>query len=217
MPRVLTTSATADDAEPIRYRVAMPAPEDHEYEVEMQVPALPGRDEVDLVFPAWAPGSYMVRDFVRHVYRLTITDAAGRALPRERIDKQRWRVAARGRAFRVRYRVFAFEASVRTSFLDASHGYWNGTSLFFFVDGQLGRPCTVAVTPPAGRRWRVTTALPPVPGARLTFAAAGYDELADSPFEVGTHEVHAFRVGRTAFELALYGRTNADPAALVRP
>jgi predicted metalloprotease with PDZ domain len=208
---VLTTPAAA----PITYRVSMPRPADHEYEVRMDVPALRGREVADLVFPAWAPGSYLVRDFVRHVYRLTITDARGRGLPARRVDKGRWRVRTGGRPFTVRYRVFAFEQSVRTSFLDDSHAYWNGTSLFFFVEGELARPCRVTVAPPPRSRWHVDTALAPVRGAPLTFAAADFDELGDSPFEVGTHARHQFRVGRTRFELALYGRTNADPKRLV--
>src|SRR5205085_409899 len=99
---------------PIEYRVAMPEPATHEFEVEMRVPPLPARDVVEIVFPAWAPGSYLVRDFVRHVFQLMVTDTRGRALPRERLDKQRWRIRAGGRPFVVRYRVFAFEASVRT-------------------------------------------------------------------------------------------------------
>jgi predicted metalloprotease with PDZ domain len=192
----------------------MPDPSDHEYEVQMDVPALPGNHLAEVVFPAWAPGSYMVRDFARHIYRLMITDVDGRPLGHERLDKQRWRVTTHGRPFRLRYRVFAFEASVRTSFLDASHGYWNGTSLFFFVDGATSHPCRVTVVPPPGSGWRVSTALPPVRGARLTFAAPDFDTLCDSPFEVGQHALHAFSVGRTRFEMALYGRTNADPARL---
>ncbi|HEY4395392.1 MAG TPA: PDZ domain-containing protein [Polyangia bacterium] len=210
----------AATASPIAYRVSMPHPASHEYEVEMQVPALVGRDEVTIVFPAWAPGSYMVRDFVRHLTGLTVTDGAGHALPPARVarlDKQRWRVRTGGHAFRVRYRIFAFEATVRTSFLDDSHAYWNGTSLFFFVEGELDRPAEVTVELP-DPRWRVATALPAVKGRRQsstqTYAAADYDELADSPFEIGTHALHAFTVGRTRFELALYGRTNADPARL---
>src|SRR6478609_4706237 len=87
MPSLLTT-VTA----PIVYRVSMPEPEHHEFEIQMDVPALPDGHVVEVVFPAWAPGSYMVRDFVRHVYRLTFTGAGGRSLEHERIDKQRWRV-----------------------------------------------------------------------------------------------------------------------------
>lgn len=209
--------AAAPSSSPVVYRVAMPAPASHEYEVEMRVPTLPGRDEVEIVFPAWAPGSYMIRDFVRHVTGLRVTDDRGHRLPPgsvSRVDKQRWRVASGGRPFRVQYRVFAFEATVRTSFLDDSHAYWNGTSLFFFVDGQQSRPCQVEVTLP-DPRWRIATALPPVRGRRNAFAAADFDELCDSPFEIGTHRVRTFAVGRTRFELALYGRTNADVDRLV--
>src|SRR5881394_1207726 len=152
MPAGVTTQR------PIEYRVAMPEPATHEFEVEMRVPPLRGRDSVEIVFPTWAPGSYLVRDFVRHVFRLTVTDGNGRPLARERLDKQRWRIHTGGRPFAVRYRVFAFEASVRTSFLDDSHGYWNGTSLFFHVAGELERPCRVTVVPPPGAGWRIATA-----------------------------------------------------------
>lgn len=217
--------------EPVAYVVRMPDPRSHEYEIELRVPALPDRAAPEIVFPAWAPGSYMIRDFSRHIYGLTVTDASGRALAAERIDKQRWRIPSGGRAFVVRYRVFAFEVTVRTSFLDTSHAYWNGTSLFFFVDGETTRPCTVTVHPPRG--WRIATALAPSPAASQArrkaaapgrtsraggpsrFQATSYDELVDSPFEIGTHESYTFRVGGVTFELALYGRTNADRGRLV--
>jgi predicted metalloprotease with PDZ domain len=189
-------------------------PGSHEFEVEIDVPALPDRATADVVFPAWAPGSYLVRDFVRHVYRLSITDERGRPLPSERLDKQRWRISSGGRPFRVRYRVFAFEQSVRTSFLDRSHAYWNGTSLFFFVDGELDRPCELAVAGPPRTRWHVDTALPPIPGRPDHFRAEGFDELVDSPFEVGDHARSTFRAGGVRFDVALFGRTNADPARL---
>ena len=61
----------------------------------------------------------------------------------------------------------------------------------------------------------MATALPPVAGARNSYAAADFDDLVDRPFEIGTHETRAFKVGRTRFELALYGRCNADAARLV--
>ena len=219
-------TTTSDPGEPIGYRTSMPDPKSHEYHVEMVVPALPDQMTATIVFPAWAPGSYMIRDFARHIYGLQITDPRGRPLGHQRLDKQRWAVTTGGRAFVVKYRVFAFETSVRTSFLDDSHGYWNGTSLFFAVDGATGRPCRVEVLAPLG--WQVSTALPPGPGAKTgdkagsgagtrsssTFLAAGYDELVDSPFEVGTHQVSKFRVDETSFELALYGRTNADRGRL---
>jgi len=211
----------------------MPQPMSHEYEVELQIPALPDHPAIEIGFPAWAPGSYMIRDFVRHVYRLTITDGAGKPLPHVRLDKQRWSVEADGGALIVRYRVFAFESTVRTSFLDDSHAYFNGTSLFFQVLGEPERPCRLEILPPAG--WHVSTALPPAPAPRaagtfsraarrrgprssapVAFAASDFDDLVDAPVEIGTHVVHTFRVDGCRFELALYGRTNASAERLLR-
>jgi predicted metalloprotease with PDZ domain len=198
---------------PIRYRVAMPEPQSHEFHITMEIPAFPGRDSIDVVFPAWAPGSYLVRDFSRHIYDLEMRDRAGKAIPCERIDKQRWRLRPDGRPVVVRYRVFAFEISVRTSFLDDSHAFLNGTSLFFFVEGEIARLCVVTIDPPTG--WRISTALPAQRGQRHAFRARDYDELVDSPVEVGTHPLLDFRVDGTRFEIALHGHTNADLARIL--
>ena len=107
---------------------------------------------------------------------------------------------------------------MRTSFLDDSHAYWNGTSLFFFVEGELDRPCRGR---PSRRRrargWRVATALPADARARASPTPPPTStSCVDSPFEVGharAARLHAS--GGTQFELALYGRTNADAARLV--
>jgi len=192
---------------PIRYRVAMPEPQQHELHITMEIPALPERPSLDIVLPVWAPGSYMVRDFSRHIYDLEVM-AGSRRLTLERMDKSRWRLPTGGRAVTVRYRVFAFEVSVRTSFFDEDRAFWNGTSLFFFADGETDRACVVDVEPPAG--WSITTALPAPRGPSGGFHAKSYDELVDSPFEIGRHELHAFRVGGTRFEVALQGPCNVD-------
>ena len=198
---------------PIRYRVAMSDPTSHELEVTMEIPALPERSMIRFGMPAWAPGSYMVRDFARHVYDLQATDLRGKPLPLDRLDKQRWEVASGGAPVRIRYRVFAFEESVRTSFFDDRHAYWNGTSLFFYVEDEWLRPSLVEVIPRRG--WQVSTALAPVKGAAASYLATSYDQLADSPFEVGTHQVHGFRAAGARFEVAIFGRTNAEVPRLL--
>jgi len=106
----------------------MPEPHSHEFHVTLDVPALPDHPVLNLVFPAWTPGSYMVRDFSRHIYDLKMR-SKGHALPCERLDKLRWRVASNGRPIQVSYRVFAFDQSVRTSFLDQDRAFLIGTSL----------------------------------------------------------------------------------------
>jgi predicted metalloprotease with PDZ domain len=200
--------------QPIRYHVAMPEPQSHEFHITMEIPALPERQSIDLVFPVWAPGSYLVRDFSRHIYELDIKHPGGRPkVDCQRIDKSRWRIKTDGRAVTLRYRVFAFEISVRTSFLDDSRAFLNGTSLFFLVEGETARPCVLRIEPARG--WAVSTALPSLLGRAHAFRASDYDELVDSPVEVGTHERLDFRVGGTRFDVALQGRTNLDRRRMV--
>ena len=197
---------------PIHYRVAMPEPHSHEFHVRMEIPAQADRDSLEIAFPVWAPGSYLVRDFSRHVYDLQIS-VDDRPAVCERIDKSRWRLQTKGRPVTVRYRVFAFEISVRTSFLDDRRAFLNGTSLFFFVDGELGRPCELEIEPPEG--WRITTALPAGRGRPNTYRASSYDELVDAPVEIGRHDVLEFRVGTTGFAIAWQGPSNVDRRRLL--
>lgn len=200
--------------QPIRYHVAMPEPQSHELHVTMEIPAIPDRERIDVMFPVWAPGSYLVRDFSRHVYDLEVKDPSGRRrLPCERIDKSRWRITTGGQGVRLHYRVFAFEISVRTSYLDDARAFINGTSVFFLVDGEVARPCTLAIAAPEG--WKISTALPSRPGRSHEFRARDYDELVDSPVEIGTHERFGFRLRGARFEVALQGRTNIDRRRLL--
>lgn len=198
----------------MRYRVSMPEPHGHLFHVELRVER-PG-EALTVGLPVWTPGSYLVREYARHLEGLTAEDGAGRPLAVERLDKHRFRVAAGGVAEAVlRYRVYAHELTVRTCHLDGSHGYFNGAALLLYAEGRTREEHLLEVAPPAG--WRVATALDRAPGGRDPFdAAAGegpwrfvardYDALVDAPVEVGTHALAAFEAGGRPHALAVWGR-----------
>lgn len=205
----------------LTYTISMTRPHTHLYEVTLEVRAAEG-PAVDVALPAWTPGSYMIREFARHVQEFAAS-AAGRALPWRKLDKATWRVETGGAAeVSVSYRVYANELSVRTSHLDGSHGYFNPATLCMYVLGRAAEPLAVRVIAPEG--WQVTTGLRPE-GATAglqprasnlhVFAAADYDELVDSPFECGTQRLLSFEVDGTPHRIALWGRGNEDEAALV--
>lgn len=192
----------------MRYRVALPEPHSHLFHVEAHVEA-PG-DACELVFPVWTPGSYLVREFARHVEGLVAEDGDGRPLEVVRTDKHRLVVRARGAARAVvRFRVYANELSVRTCHLDGTHGFLNGAAVFPFVPARAGKPHVLEIEPPPG--WRVATALE---GGPTVFTAADYDELADSPVEIGTHRTVRFEAMGKPHEIAIWGRGNLDEARL---
>jgi predicted metalloprotease with PDZ domain len=141
------------------------------------------------------------------VYDLRVASNS-RGIPSERLNKLRWRVRSDGHPVEVSYRVFAFEQSVRTSFLDQDRAFLSGTSLFFLVQGEETRPCLLDLEPPTG--WRISTALPALRGTRHRFRAAGYDQLVDEPVEMGSHRGYTFRQGGARFQVTIAGHSNAD-------
>jgi predicted metalloprotease with PDZ domain len=196
----------------ISFTVSMPKPHTHLFEVEVRIrhdSTYVPREET-LVLPVWQPGSYMIREFERHVQDFTASDSMGRPLAWEKIDKNSWRVTSAGaREWRATYRVYANELSVRTSELNSDHAFWNNTNLLMYLDGHLRYPATLKVNPPVG--WKVATGLPPVPGQVNTFRAADFDVLYDSPVEVSDFKVLSFAVKGVPHRIVIDGEGNYDP------
>jgi len=195
----------------IHYRIDVADLAAHQFQVTLTVPAPAAMQEFSL--PVWIPGSYLVREFSRHLLGLEARQGA-RALAVETLAKNRWRVATTGRAALVlRYRVYAFDASVRAAWLDDARGFFNATSLCLRAEGRASEPHRIELPSlPAG--WDVATAMRRVAPARAAvrqaarghlFEAAGYDELIDHPFELGRFWRGRFEVAGVAHEFVVSG------------
>ena len=198
----------------IQYSVAMPNPESHLFEVTLR---LAGWSEpvLDLKMPVWTPGSYLVREYARHLQDFRSL-AGDRALLWRKQSKNHWQIDTDSVSdITVFYRIFANELTVRTNHLDSTHGYFNPAALCFFLPGFERNCYTVTIVPPQPE-WRTVTTLPPVSGQNLTFAAADFDTLVDSPFEIGCHEVYDFEVLGKSHQLVVWGKGNLEPDRLIR-
>ncbi len=199
---------------PIRYRIAALRPEAHLFEVTVAI-ARPDPAGQLLALPAWIPGSYMIRDFARHIVELH-AEAGGRGIAAEKIDKHTWRVAKVRGPLTVRCLVYAWDLSVRGAHLDRSHGFFNGTSLFLRVCGQEQAPCEVELVRPVDEPcagWRVATTLP---AKRVNAAGFGryraesYERLIDHPVEMGTFQRVNFRAGGIPHAVVVTGHATFD-------
>jgi predicted metalloprotease with PDZ domain len=196
----------------ITYTVAMPAPHSHLFHVSVALDGLSGQF-VDLVLPSWTPGSYMIREYARHVQAFSARDEGGAALAWRKVAKDTWRVETGGAsAISAGYQVYANDLTVRTSHLDGTHGYFNPANLFVYAPGRTDEPLALVVEPPPG--WVVTTGLDQGAGANR-FRAENFDHLVDSPVECGTHRLLSFEVDGVPHRIAIWGRGNEDEARLV--
>lgn len=179
--------------QPIRYTLRFPAPQTHYVEVEAVVPA-DGRRQVELMMPIWTPGSYLAREFARHVEDVAAKSPTGAPLGIRKSRKNRWLVdAGTHAAVTVTYRVYCREMSVRTNWVDAGLAILNGAPTFLTVAGNHARRHDVRLELPS--TWRIsTTSLDPISGQPHQYTAPDYDTLVDSPIVAGSQTVREFTV-----------------------
>ncbi len=162
---------------------------------------------VEVMLPVWTPGSYLVREYSRHIQDFSCNN------PWEKIAKNRWRIQTSVNAQVIlTYRVYAHDLSVRTSHLDASHAYINGACIFLLYEPQRDQPHRVTLIP-ADLNWRVATAL--TMETDWIYRAENYDILVDSPIEMGIHTRYSFTVLDTLHHLVIWGRGVYSPEQIV--
>ena len=197
-----------------RYRVSLRNPGAHIIEVTLTV-ANP--DPAGQVFsiPAWIPGSYMIRDYERHVVAIR-AESDGREIEIGKIDKGRWLAEPCESPISVVVEVYAYDLSVRGAHFDTTHAYFNGPCVFLCVQGQEEIPCEVEIpAPPApiGQDWRVATSMRSTNAERYAYgrySADNYDELIDHPVEIGSLIIGEFEVLGIPHAIAIRGQSKLD-------
>lgn len=181
------------NAPTISYTVSMSKPWTHLLEVEMRVASETLPEKVEIVMPVWTPGSYLVREYARHVQDFSASDSAGASLGWSKVNKNTWQIDATGRKEVVaKYKVYSNELTVRTNELNSEHAFFNTTALLMHPKGWISAPSTVKVIPYGN--WKVATGLKKVEGQPNTFRAENFDVLYDSPFEVADFKEITFMV-----------------------
>lgn len=194
---------------PIRYHVTPSNLHEHLFDLETIFPV--SSDVLTVWMPVWTPGSYLVREYARHVQQFEATDGDGRALACTRSSKNSWTIECAGASeVRVRYRVYANEVTVRTSHLDDTHGFLHGAATFVTSDLHRERPAQLSLSLPQG--WRAFCALPETDEG---YQARDFDELIDSPVEMGPHEPLTFTAAGKPHELVIWGAGNYDREKIV--
>ncbi len=190
------------------------SPEAHLFGVSCTVPDPdPGGQLFSM--PAWIPGSYLLREFARHVVRIRARSRQSE-VPIVKLDKNTWVAEPCAGPLTIEYEVYAFDTSVRGAYLDSSRGFFNGTCVFMRIHGAEQERQSVRIRPPRGaryHRWRVATAMRR-DGAKAyrfgNYCTDNYDELCDHPVEMGEFSLASFRAGGVAHDIVISGRHDAD-------
>lgn len=191
----------------VHYQVELADLHAHLFRVTLTVAQPAARQHVAL--PVWIPGSYLVREFSKNLQRLQARQGRWTLTPQQQ-DKCSWQIDCQpGQPLTLSYEVYAFDNSVRTAWLDATRGFFNGTSLCLRVEGQEAHAHGLTlVAGKAAAGWSVATGLRPEKIDRHGFGryqADSYDELVDCPVELGPFWSGRFTAGGVPHRFVVAG------------
>ena len=206
-------------ASKLTYHLSMPQPNSHYFAVKIDVQENTAAVQ-EFKLPVWTPGSYLVREFSKNLNQVRAIDAQGKELAVKKKAKNAWEVQCNGAAsYTVFYEVYAFELSVRTPFLDNTHGFVAGAGVFMYTEETRNQLGVIKIYPHASFK-KVSTALAPAdfksePGCQ-TFVFKDYDQLVDSPIEIGNQQEFSFMATGVRHRVAMYGEANYNITELQR-
>lgn len=211
---LMTQFADAATSPKIEYTVSFKEPQAHYAEVEMRISNL-NKKEIQVSLPVWAPGSYLVREFSKNIESLNVTGNSDKNIDFKKVSKNTWQINTAGqKEIFIKYRIYAFEISVRTSFVDASHAFLSPTGVFLYLKDYLKLPVTVNIIP--YKNWeKVSTGLDPIEGKNFSYYAKDFDWLYDSPIEIGNQDIFEFEAAGVKHEFVMVGNGDYDKTRLI--
>ena len=177
-----------------------PDPKAHQWHITLKFQN-PSDSSVVLKLPNWVPGSYLIRDFSRHIITIN-AECDGQPAALSQTAKNIWQTNPKSGHWVIRYTAYAFDLSVRGSFLDTNRGFFDGSCLFFSIEGRLKDTHSLSFND-LPKEWRIATSMPTT--GSNTFQTASYHDLIDHPVELGNIEFLDFEAGGIPHRIALSG------------
>lgn len=163
-----------------------------------------------LWLPTWIPGSYLIREFAKHIESIRAFDEDGRSLDIEKISKNKWRLFNTDHELiTVEYDVYAYDLSVRGAYVDQTRLYVNPACVCLGLQDQEHKAVEVEVFLPSElKHFQLATGLrnKSLIKGRHTLYADNYMQLIDSPFELAEQTRFAFNAQGIAHEFVLSGQ-----------
>ncbi len=175
---------------------------------------------IQLRMPTWIPGSYLIREYARHVVRMQAR-CGETALAISKPKKDTWEIeicaAGMSQSIAVSFYIYAFDASVRGAFLSSDRWYFNGAAVLPQWLGYEGAIELDIIADDA--TGDVATTLPAFATDARGFGryrVADYDALFDYPVEIGIHDRVSFDVVGVPHEIVVTGAVRTDLQRIAR-
>ncbi|MDM1263016.1 MULTISPECIES: M61 family metallopeptidase [Acinetobacter] len=171
-----------------------------------------------LALPTWIPGSYLIREFSKHIEAVKAYDEAGRILKIQKFEKNKWRLFNTDHELiTVEYDVYAYDLSVRGAYVDQTRLYVNPACACLGLEGQEDKAIEVEVfLPNELKHFQLATGLvaKSLVKGRYTLKAKNYAELIDAPFELAEQTRFSFDAAGIPHEFVVSGKHAMNAARM---
>ncbi|MFW1752958.1 M61 family metallopeptidase [Acinetobacter wanghuae] len=171
-----------------------------------------------LSLPTWIPGSYLIREFSKHIEAVRAYDEDGRQLKIQKFDKNHWRLFNTDHELiTVEYDVYAYDLSVRGAYVDETRLYVNPACVCLGLDGQEDKEIELELfLPDELKHFKLATGMTSksLVKGRYTLKAANYAELIDAPFELAEQTRFSFEANGIAHEFVVSGKHQMNAARM---
>ena len=157
----------------------------------------------EIYLPNWTAGSYMIRDFCRHIVSIT-AKCDEKTVLLQQTHKNRWQTPPIAGKWCVEYVVYAFDLSVRGAFFDDERLFFDGAAVLMGVAGRENESCKISFKLP--KQVESIMALSQI--AAHTFIADNYPALLDAPFVSGSLYTLSFSICGIPHKIVLSGDAN---------
>lgn len=172
----------------------------------------------ELSLPTWIPGSYLIREFAKHIESVRAYDEDGRQLKIRKNEKNRWQLFNTDfELITVEYDVYAYDLSVRGAYVDETRLYVNPACVCMALDGQEDKPVEAEIfLPPELKHFQLATGLSwkSLVKGRFTLKADNYAQLIDSPFELADQTRFSFEANGIPHEFVVSGKHSMNAARM---
>ena len=163
-----------------------------------------------LSLPTWIPGSYLIREFAKHIESVKAYDEAGRQLQISKFEKNKWRLFNTDHELiTVEYDVYAFDLSVRGAYVDQTRLYVNPACICLGLQDQENSAVELEVfLPDELKHFQLATGLvsKSLVKGRYTLKADNYAQLIDAPFELADQTRFSFEANGIPHEFVVSGQ-----------
>ncbi|MDM1246833.1 M61 family metallopeptidase [Acinetobacter sp. R933-2] len=163
-----------------------------------------------LSLPTWIPGSYLIREFAKHIESVKAYDEAGRQLKITKFEKNQWRLYNTDyELITVEYDVYAYDLSVRGAYVDQTRLYVNPACVCLGLQDQEHSPIELEIfLPEELKHFQIATGLSAksLVKGRYTLKADNYAQLIDAPFELADQTRFSFEAHGIAHEFVVSGQ-----------